>query len=503
MSSISSNSSGGGNNNNNNSNSNGVQQQQTATSSPASAAATVQQQQQQLIKTSIVSGKLEIDDVVLKDTYVLRNLKVQSQVDYPLTVSLRSDLAQIAFQSTNENLQDTETEVPVQDDDFNQLFNEVNVIDQLELLPLQTKNIVMSFRPSLLLSDHQLLHQNQSDPTTGNNVGFNNYFEVKGKIFFSCNPTTTITATDNNQDKQQQQQQQQLVVDVVTRICRSQIKVDLNEIIFDDCIVGSSYIKDLTIWNRSEMPLVFSIYCKEKIISLFQFTDVTGLPLATENQVVPSYSSMSMRIVFKPNAAGQSTYKFKLENKNDSSNYELIVIHSTVTSEQQTELIQVSTNSFDMGDCYSDEPTYGTFTVKNISEDAVEINFSSDLVDEVSFMLHEEEVESTSSSGSKKKKKLENMAIGDHRDAEQQQQQEKDAAYHGRSSRTHQESNEVIDELTLNPGSERVIQIKYCPKSLFSLASDPRALRLNNKTFRLLLKCPVVSVLHSFRFHRR
>ncbi|GAM18857.1 hypothetical protein SAMD00019534_020320 [Acytostelium subglobosum LB1] len=466
----------------------------TSTSTTSSPPPPQQQQQQQntmmMIRTSLQSNKLEIDDVVLKDTYVLRNLKITSLVDHPVTVSLRSDLQQIAFQSTNENLQDTDTEIPVQDDDFNQLFNEVNIIDQITLQPHQTSNVVMSFRPSSLL--------NQQDQDDLRQTGFYNYFEVKGKLYLTvavpaaaAPATTTPEAIQEEQQQQQQQQdttpaavvaQQQppqpqpMIIDVLTRVCRSQIKVDVKEVIFDDCVVGTTYIKDLTIWNRSEMPLRFSIYCKEKAISMFQFTDYsTGQPMSVDNQIVPSYSSLSMRIGFTPTSIGQSTYKFKLENKNDTSNYELVVVHATVSNEQQIELIQVSNNSFDMGDCYSDVPTYNKFTVKNISEEPVDISFNSDLFDEVTFLLHEEEEKDTN----KKKKATTEPAttIGEHRVPSAEE-----------SSRTgKKEVNEEIEEMTLNPGAERVIHVRFIPKPMFS-ASDSRQFRLTAKSFRLLLK---------------
>jgi hypothetical protein len=55
------------------------------------------------------------------------------------------------------------------------------------------------------------------------------------------------------------------------------LKVDVHELVFDDCLIGMSYVKDFTIWNRSEMPLVFNLDGKQE--PALEFTDFeTGLP---------------------------------------------------------------------------------------------------------------------------------------------------------------------------------------------------------------------------------
>jgi len=38
-----------------------------------------------------------------------------------------------------------------------------------------------------------------------------------------------------------------------------EMKVDTTELVFDNCLVGGSYVKDFTIRNHSEIPLLFGI----------------------------------------------------------------------------------------------------------------------------------------------------------------------------------------------------------------------------------------------------
>jgi hypothetical protein len=74
-----------------------------------------------LFTTSITNNIIELKNVVLKETFVLKKFEIVSLCDVPLTISLKSDLGeQIAFQLENENLVDT-SETPLQSDDFNQV----------------------------------------------------------------------------------------------------------------------------------------------------------------------------------------------------------------------------------------------------------------------------------------------------------------------------------------------------------------------------------------------
>ena len=42
-------------------------------------------------------------------------------------------------------------------------------------------------------------------------------------------------------------------------MCRSVLKAGVQELVFETCVVGSSSVKDFTVWNCSEVPLAFSV----------------------------------------------------------------------------------------------------------------------------------------------------------------------------------------------------------------------------------------------------
>src|SRR5690349_4359391 len=51
----------------------------------------------------------------------------------------------------------------------------------------------------------------------------------------------------------------QTSVELTARVCRSVLKTNVEEITFDNCVVGGTYVKAFTIENHSEMPLSFDI----------------------------------------------------------------------------------------------------------------------------------------------------------------------------------------------------------------------------------------------------
>lgn len=74
-----------------------------------------------LFTTNLASNELQLNNVVLKDTYVLRKVEVESLSDLELKINLKSNLGELlGFQLENENLQG-ENMGPLQADDSNQV----------------------------------------------------------------------------------------------------------------------------------------------------------------------------------------------------------------------------------------------------------------------------------------------------------------------------------------------------------------------------------------------
>ncbi|KAI8840409.1 hypothetical protein BJ741DRAFT_706290 [Chytriomyces cf. hyalinus JEL632] len=150
-----------------------------------------------------------------------------------------------------------------------------------------------------------------------------------------------------------------------SRVCRSVLWTDIGEtgIAFEGCVVGGTYFRDFSIWNKSEIDLhwilntidlsnrqpsnssntsllTFSEYDPEGDISLQSNIDdaksVTSALQSTSNNgahtsnnsahftnnkrtPIPSYSQRRIRVTFKPTEPGEFRYTLQLENVNDSA----------------------------------------------------------------------------------------------------------------------------------------------------------------------------------------
>ena len=46
---------------------------------------------------------------------------------------------------------------------------------------------------------------------------------------------------------------QQLTIKLIAKRCRSVLRTDVQELVFENCVIGSSSVKDFTVWNCSEV----------------------------------------------------------------------------------------------------------------------------------------------------------------------------------------------------------------------------------------------------------
>lgn len=91
----------------------------------------------------------------------------------------------------------------------------------------------------------------------------NQTFHVHGKLFLSA---TVLSENRHGRDQKdlgsQQQQHQVITVDFNSTVCRSTLKTDVSEIVFEDCVPGGVFVKDFSIWNISEIPCTFQLCVK-------------------------------------------------------------------------------------------------------------------------------------------------------------------------------------------------------------------------------------------------
>jgi hypothetical protein len=191
-----------------------------------------------------------------------------------------------------------------------------------------------------------------------------------------------------------------LYVETVTfraNVCRSLLSVDVDELYFDECLPGNTYIKDFTVWNRSEIPLWFRLQSSAPDFSVIDCTLFdTNERISADGQRVANYSHCHIRVTFKAQDVGEDEYSLEIENVNDERNIETITVHSVTTRGLNREGISIREKDsdtpggchvVDFGDCYSGLAVAKRLVVKNNGQKPVHIWLSSDCTDEISFEL--------------------------------------------------------------------------------------------------------------------
>ncbi|KAJ3325372.1 hypothetical protein HDV06_004231 [Boothiomyces sp. JEL0866] len=377
-----------------------------------------------------VTGKIILDQVYDNGLHSLTRFEIKNATDLKITVKLRSNLTKIAFQKTNENLPDqllVENTNTVEycmartNTGFNQLFNFVGHIDQIDLEPYQTQKIIIAFLPT----------SEPNTPTIFKDDATHDFIEINGLLFFFCfkkdklglvkqdskaileKPVVSPIIGRSNTDPAKNIEGEAVIppdfqvsayltkatTKFKSRICKSVFTTDISStgLIFDDCVVGGTYFKDFTVHNRSEIMLFWILtsldLSNKNHKNWLKFTDYdTGEPL--DFSPLAAYTPKRIRVSFKPTDVGEFNYEIQIENQNDASNTIQTHIHAIVRSVMREEKLVISTgNMLDFGDCCAGLMKKKFIVLRNVSESPLEIGFSSDSP-EVVFQLKSDEIHS-------------------------------------------------------------------------------------------------------------
>ncbi|RCH78782.1 hypothetical protein CU097_000424, partial [Rhizopus azygosporus] len=260
---------------------------------------------------------------------------------------------------------------------FNQLFNYINHIDQIELKPNETRPFILAFLPEDT-SDYNAILDEEDSHTF-------NIFNVTGSIFFFGYYLDTMSPSlDDHKDVLSTSTLADYQVSVKFRasVCQSALWTDITQtgLNFDDCVLGETYYKDFTIHNRSEIDLFWLLNISDLVAYSnysLQFIDVlTGDPIHNSYTSLASYATRQIRVIFMPKEVGEFNYDLQLENANDSRNVVQTKVHATVRSVLRKETLIVSSGQVvDFGDCISGTWAVQQIVLNNISESPVEVKF--------------------------------------------------------------------------------------------------------------------------------
>ncbi|KAF9935756.1 hypothetical protein BGZ67_003136 [Mortierella alpina] len=186
-------------------------------------------------------------------------------------------------------------------------------------------------------------------------------------------------------------------------VCRSVLYSNIGEtgINFEDCVANQEYVKDFTIWNRSEIPLYWQLNTVDagdgSRESWLKFVDYEGSfggndveegvdhvdeqgivhhSKTLRSKPIPSYGYRRIRVIFRPKENGDFLYDLLLENLNDASNIEEATIHAAVRAFSRGEdtLVISTGNTMDFSDCCSGVWTRLPMTFTNSGLVPIEIH---------------------------------------------------------------------------------------------------------------------------------
>ncbi|ORY49611.1 hypothetical protein BCR33DRAFT_713934 [Rhizoclosmatium globosum] len=184
---------------------------------------------------------------------------------------------------------------------------------------------------------------------------------------------TTLTRDSGSPDYQ-------VTLKFRSRVCRSVLWTDIGEtgISFDGCVVGSTYFKDFSIWNKSEIDLYWVLntidLSNRQNNSWLTFSDYDTAEPLDFTRPIPSYSQRRIRVTFKPTEPGEFNYDLQLENCNDSAgNTVQALVTADVKSAPTEELLRVENSMVDFGDCYTGALYKQRITVRNLSDAPVDL----------------------------------------------------------------------------------------------------------------------------------
>ncbi|KAL3907212.1 MAG: hypothetical protein SGPRY_010257, partial [Prymnesium sp.] len=337
-----------------------------------------------LLSTDLPNGRLEFDRVLTDDSFAIGSFVISSASTAPIVVHLVCpDNSLVAFQLHNENVWAGSPEDDP--DDWNQLFNEVDLVDTFMLGPGKSQRMIVLYRSQHLSSslmnerdNGDVMRRDELHSAHSRHAILEEHAKLKIRYNLctaddaamkpGMDPAEALAAAMAAYARTAASPAYQLGCNLVAKRCRSILRIDVQELVFENCVIGSSCVKDFTVWNCSEVPLKYRVIVLQKRATKkvrrgeIEFINAeSGMPLSEASEVVLGYSHARIRVNFKPREVGQFSMELEVANLRDLRNSETIGLHLVVAA----------------------QPQHEGLLVRNISEESLDVHFSSDLPDEV------------------------------------------------------------------------------------------------------------------------
>ena len=97
-----------------------------------------------------------------------------------------------------------------------------------------------------------------------------------------------------------------LGVPLVGRLCYSLMVCDRTELSFDECEPNLTYVREFSVWNRSEIRLAFRVELSQSDGQLELWNYDTNISLQNAEAEIPAYDHRRIRVIYKPLEVGES-----------------------------------------------------------------------------------------------------------------------------------------------------------------------------------------------------
>ncbi|DBA02871.1 TPA: hypothetical protein N0F65_005898, partial [Lagenidium giganteum] len=341
--------------------------------------------------TSICGFQLENENVALLEHQYVEPEVYDEFNHLPLSVVRSSSKA--ALRSENAYLMEG----------YNELFNHIGTVSEIPLEPHETKRFVFSLcakldrmRGSSTLASAAYSTNADSSEEERMHLNETSRLMVTGRMVFR--PIERITAATSPVSTSSLPE---FVVPLQGQVCRSLLRLDVKELHFDDCVPGGSFVKDFTVWNRSEIPLLFKMVSSlanfDDTKDLITLTDYnSGYEVGDKTLQAAAFGHVRIRVTYRPVEIGERFFEIYVQNLHDCRNVKILKIHTVANKEHHREglLIKEPNGSYlmsgsklDFGDCYSGIASSKMFVIRNTTEASLHVELTSDRPKEVTFEL--------------------------------------------------------------------------------------------------------------------
>ncbi|CEG39259.1 PapD-like [Plasmopara halstedii] len=411
-----------------------------APQSPSSALAVAMLRKAERSRVEYCGGKgelLGLGDIYLNDLSDIIVFEITNLTTRNLKVRLRAELrkpfqnSQWCFQLENENVSVMQRELQQEKDrtvtsdkfnhvpfsvlpssskanlladnvylceGYNELFNHIGAIDEIILGPRESKKIIFALCTKLtpqhsITGNSAFVAAGDSSEEERAHLSETSCFVLSGRLI--------LQPLFVDADATKEAPMSEMLVPLQAQVCRSLLRLDVQELHFDDCVPGGSFVKDFAVWNRSEIPLLFNLVSPLSPWSenneVLLCTDYnSGYIIGDKTLQAAAYGHVRIRVTYRPKDIGEHFFEIQAQNLHDSRNVKTLKIHAVTNWEHHREGLSIkepdgshlmSGSQLDFGDCFTGIANSKVIMLRNMTEVALHVKLNSDRPKEVTFEL--------------------------------------------------------------------------------------------------------------------